>query len=533
VRDGVFKFFAQFQRADGKITHEISQSAKRVDWFSYPYAFYHGDTTPFWILAFGEYWRQMADTALVRELWPNLTRAYAWSRKTDQNGDGLMDNPAAGAGALEVGDLQIGILSDVYLGGVWVASLERFAAMARALGNAAVADGALEIRARAMRTLEAKLWNPGLGQYAFALLQDGSVNSNLTAWPATAMSFAVFDSTRGAQMGTRLASSDIMTDWGARPLSATSTLFDPLHYNNGAVWPFVTGFVSLAQYRYHNAHAGFFALQAIARTGFDQSLGRNPEVISGRLYKPLDTAVPHQFFATSMVLTPLLRGLLGIDIDVPRGRVTLAPHLPPGWDSVSVDNVPVGRSTISFTLRRMSGGMTAVVRRRGPDRSPLELVFSPALPLGARGSGGGARTSATPGDVHATVSAPITDSSVVEVRYTGGWAIVPPVMPAPIGGRSRAPRVLSERINGTGSAGHRYVVALEGLSGRRYAFGIRAPDEAMASALDATASAGASVQLGPKTPGTLRTVEVIFPSTGANADGYTKTTLTLTGAPKP
>ena len=532
VRDGVFRFFARFQRADGKITHEISQGAKRVDWFGYPYAFYHGDTTPFWVLAFGEYWRQTGDTALVRELWPNLKRAYDWSRKTDTNGDGLMDNPAAGAGALEVGDLQIGILSDVYLGGVWVASLERFAAMARALGSGALADSALAIRSRAMRTLEAKLWNAELGQYAFALLQDGSVNPNLTAWPATAMSFAVFDSVRGAQMGARLASSEIMTDWGARPLSATSTLFDPLHYNNGAVWPFVTGFVSLAQYRYHNAHAGLFALQAIAHTGFDQSLGRNPEVISGRLYKPLDTAVPHQFFATSMVLTPLLRGLLGIDVNVPRGRVTLAPHLPPGWDSVSVDNVPAGRGTISFTLRRTAGGMTAAVRRRGPDRSPLELVFSPSLPLGARIFGGGA-TTVTPGDVHATVNARITDSSVVEVPYAGGWAIVPPMMPASIGGRSRAPRVLSERLGASGSPGDRYVVALEGLSGQRYAFEVRAPDEASAGALGATASTGASVRLGSKEPGTIRTVEVIFPSTGANADGYTKTTLTFTGVPKP
>jgi hypothetical protein len=531
VRDGVFRFFAQFQRADGKIT----QGAKRVDWFGYPYAFYHGDTTPFWMLAFGEYWRQTGDTALVRELWPNLRRAYDWSRKTDTNGDGLMENPTAGAGALEVGDLQIGILSDVYLGGVWVASLERFAAMARALGNTALADSAIAIRSRAIRTLETKLWAPGLGQYAFALLQDGSMNPTLTAWPATAMSFAVFDTTRGAQMGARLASSEIMTDWGARPLSATSTLFDPLHYNNGAVWPFVTGFVSLAQYRYHNAHAGFFALQAIAHTGFDQSLGRNPEVISGRLYKPLDTAVPHQFFATSMVLTPLLRGLLGIDVDVPRGRVTLAPHLPPGWDSVSVDNVPAGRNTISFTVRRTAGAMTALVRRRGPDRSPLELVFSPALPLGARISGGSATTTttATPGDVHATVSARIADSSMIEVRYAGGWAIIPPAMPAPIGGRSRAPRVLSERLGGSGSAADRYAVGLEGLSGQRYTFVVRAPDEAKAAALDATANAGGSVQVGPKKAGTLRTVDVMFPSTGANADGYTKTTLTLTGASKP
>jgi glycogen debranching enzyme len=530
VRDGVFRFFAKYQRADGKITHEISQGAGRVDWFSYPYPFYHGDTTPFWILAFGEYWRQTADTALVRELWPNLKRAYEWSRKTDVNGDGLMENPAAGAGALEVGDLQIGILSDVYLGGVWVASLDRVARMAEALGDAALAQGAREIRARAIKTLEAKLWNPSLGQYAFALLQDGSVNANLTSWPATAMSFAVFDTVRGAQMAARLASSSIMTDWGARPLSATSTLFDPLHYNNGAVWPFVTGFVSLAEYQYHNAAAGFFALQAIARTGFDQSLGRNPEVISGRLYKPLDTAVPHQFFATSMVLTPLLRGLLGIDVDVPRGRVTLAPHLPPEWDSVSVDAVPVGRGAVSFTIRRMAGALTAVVRRSGADRAPVELIFSPALPLGARLTSVGATVTSTPGDVHATVSASLVDSVSVGVRFTGGWSIVPPVMPAIIGSRSRASRVLSERLGGADA----YAVTLEGLAGQHYTFNVRAPDESAARGLRVDTSAGAAATIRAGTAsGVDRGVDVTFPASAPNADGYTTVTLTFTRGARP
>src|ERR1044071_4803710 len=182
-------------------------------------------------------------------------------------------------------------------------------------------------------------------------------------------------------MAARLASSEIMTDWGARPLAATSKLFDPLHYNNGAVWPFVTGWVSLAQYRYHSPLAGKFALDAIARTGFDASRGRNPEVISGRLYKPLDTAVPQQFFATSMVLTPLIRGLLGIEVDAPRHHVAIAPHLPPDWDSVSVENVPVGLARLSFDIRRSRGAITLSVRRTGGDRMPLDLEFAPALPL--------------------------------------------------------------------------------------------------------------------------------------------------------
>jgi len=500
VRDGVFRFFAKYQRPDGKITHEISQGAGWIDWFGkYPYAFFHGDTSPFWVLAFGEYWRQTADTALVRELWPNIKRAMAWSRATDTNGDGLMENPKAGAGALEVGDLQIGILSDVYLSGVWVSALERFARMADALGEHASADSARAMRTTALHTMESRLWMPALGQYAFALLEDGSVNENLTAWPGTAMAFDVFDQDHGARMAARLASSEIMTDWGARPLAATSKLFDPLHYNNGAVWPFVTGWVSLAQYRYHNPLAGKFALDAIARTGFDASRGRNPEVISGRLYKPLDTAVPQQFFATSMVLTPLIRGLLGIDVDAPAHRVAIAPHLPPDWDSVRVENVPVGRDRLDFAIRRSTGRITADVTRHAmaAGASTLDVVFSPALPLGATTA---LRAEHTAGDVHATVRGVLRDHLVLEVPYSGGWSIVPPVIPAQIGHRSEAPRVLSERLSGG-----RYVVALEGIAGRTYRFRVREPGTAW------------------------RDVDVAFPTTGANTDGYTTRTMSFGG----
>lgn len=531
VRDGALRFFAKYQRADGKITHEISQGAAHVDWFSYPYPYYHGDTTPFWILAFGEYWRQSGDTTLLRELWPSLERAYAWSLATDKNGDGLMENPAAGAGALEVGDLQIGILSDIYLSGVWVAALDRFARMAEAAGKPALAGQARQVRVRALATIEAKLWMPALGQYAFALLQDGSVNPNLTAWAATAMAFGVLDGGHGAAMAARLASSTISTDWGARPLSGASSLFDPLHYNNGAVWPFVTGFVALAEYRYHNPAAGRFALEAIARTGFDHSLGRNPEVLSGRFYKPLDTAVPQQFFATSMVLTPLLRGLLGIDVDAPKRRVTIAPHLPPEWDSVSVDNVPIGAETISFVVRRSVGRITLSLTRRGGDGTPLLVEFAPALPLGAESFGPGFDIQRTPGDVHAAVRADVAENAVLGVSYRGGWSIVPPVMAPAIGGRSSAPRVLSERLAGDAAAP--YVVALEGLAGRSYTFDILAPDPVAARGLAARVTDGATVLLHPTTAAaTMRRITVTFPANGANDDGYTAATVSLTaGAP--
>lgn len=536
VRDGVFRFFAKYQRADGKITHEISQAAAKVDWFTkYPYPFYHGDTTPFWVLAFGEYWKQTADTALVRELWPNLKKAYEWSRSADSDGDGLMENTIAGAGALEVGDLQAGIVSDVYLSGVWVAALERFARMAEAMREPALAAEARRIRQRALATLEEMLWMPGAGQYAFAILEGRKVNENLTAWPATAMAFDTFDPVRGAAMAARLASNAILTDWGARPLSARSTLFDPLHYNNGAVWPFVTGWVALAQYRYHNAHAGRLALDAIVRTGFDESLGRNPEVISGRVYKPLDTSVPHQFFATSMVLTPLVRGLLGIEVDAPAGLVRVAPQLPPEWDSVRVEGLKVGSASLTMDLLRREHGVALVVRREGIEKGPpVRVVFAPAIPLGAAvvsspvpgDTPAAVRVVARPGALVAEVPAVALDEVVhLAVRWDGGWQLQPPRHAARIGDRSQALRVVSERMDGA-----RYRVRVEGRAGTRYALRVRAPGGRVRGVTVLPAEATMMpLALGEPDHTGWVTLTVAFPPQGGDDDDYVPLELVFDG----
>ncbi len=532
VREGVFRFFAKYQRADGKITHEISQGAGKIDWFGkYPYAFYHGDTTPFWVLAFGEYWKQSADTALVRELWPNLRKAYEWSRKADSDGDGLMENTIAGAGALEVGDLQEGIVSDVYLSGVWIAALDRFARMAEAMREPKLAAEAREIRTKALRTLEEALWMPKEGQYAFAILEGRKVNENLTAWPATALAFDVFDATRGAQMVARLAGDEIMTDWGARPLSARSPLFDPLHYNNGAVWPFVTGWVSLAQYRYHNAHAGRFALDAIARTGFDESLGRNPEVISGRVYKPLDTAVPHQFFATSMVLTPLVRGLLGIEIDAPAGRMTVAPQLPADWDSVLVEQLAVGDARLALRLER-KGRTLALQATRTADGSgrPIKVEFAPSLPLGARAvarvrDGSHLEARDYPGAVVARDSAMLDRAVQLAVKWEGGWEVSPPRQAPRIGDRSSALRVLSERMDGAS-----YRVKLEGRAATSYVLRVRAPTGApSAVTVEPSTAASRALRLGAPDHAGWVTLTVEFPPQGADADGFVAMDLVFAG----
>jgi hypothetical protein len=496
-------FFARYQRADGKITHEISQAAGRLPWFeTYPYAYYHGDTTPFWLLALGELYRASADTAFVRSLWPNIQRAYRWCLTTDADSDGLMDNSRAGAGAIEVGDLGVGVKSDIYLAAVWVEGLRRMGELATAVGDTALAADAGRRFPVARRTLEERFWLPRAHRFAFAILDGDSLNDNLTVWPATALSWRLFDDGRGQQMASALARATISTDWGGRALASESELYDPLHYNNGTVWPFVTGFLALAQYRYANPYAGREQLDAIWRTGALWGLGRNPEVFSGAAYEPLETAVPQQFFATSMALTPFVRGALGLEADAPRGVLDVAPRLFDRPGDLTVRRVRVGAVSVDVGYTVRDTLFRATVRRVEGTGS-LTVRFEPALAPGARVREVTAGGRAVPFRVSSVARAelvffevPLGEGLQVAIRHSAGWRLDVPAHEPDRGERSRGLKVVDARVvEGT------FVVTLEGRAGERY-------------------------DLGVVHPGGRATREVVaFPEGGDPRDGYVSRTL--------
>jgi glycogen debranching enzyme len=314
-------FQARYQRDDGKMPHEVTQSALRTreDWFTeFPYAYYHADTTPYWIVALHRYWLASADTAFVREHREALAKAYRWCVEHDSDGDRIVDNTAGGLGAIEVGGLSEGIHQDIYLAAVSVEALKGAAELAAALGDADMAAQARRHFATAIANFEQEYYMADVGRYAFGILKDGKTNPAVTAWPAVAGAFELLDPERAGPTLDALASPELMTDWGVRLLSSAHPSYDPLHYNNGAVWPFMTGFTSWALFNYGLEEAGYRALRANAESTFFGALGRNPELMSGAYHQTLDTTVPHQFFATSMIPTPLILGLLRVRPDIAR-----------------------------------------------------------------------------------------------------------------------------------------------------------------------------------------------------------------------
>ncbi|PAP75431.1 amylo-alpha-1,6-glucosidase [Rubrivirga marina] len=403
-------FLAQFQRDDGKIPHEISQSAAYLDWFEdYPYAWASADATPLFVIALADYWRQSGDDAFTRELFPVARRAYAFTAATDTDGNGLVENTGVGHGWVEGGELYPPH-EELYQQAVFVQAARSLAELADALGEA----GAAEARAAADRTLaaaEATYWHDADGFYAVATafpgaptlsersgpLTDADMRENTgflsaanrdlgdlevvrenTALQAVPLWWGLFADARAQQAVTAVGGGGIATDWGARILDKDSDRYDPLSYHNGSVWALFTGWTSMGAYRYGRPHVGAQALYANALLTRQDALGYVTELLSGDYNTAFGRSSHHQIWSEAMVATPLVRGLLGIEVSEGGRRVRVAPQLPIDWDAVTVANAPAGDGTYRFRLGRTAEEV--LVSLSGLD---AEVEVAPALPLDA------------------------------------------------------------------------------------------------------------------------------------------------------
>jgi len=472
-----FRFLAKFQRADGKITHEISQSAAMIKWFDeFPYAYYHADTTPFYIAAVHNLYRQSGDKKLIEELWPALKKAYQFCLDNDTDGDGILENSKAGLGASELGSLLEDLHQDIYLAATNLEASLAMREMATMMGDKALGDLADQKYQRAFAAINELYWNPQTNRYAYALAKGGKQNNEITAWTSVPMMFGQLDAKRVAETINGLSSSQISTDWGARMLSNTSPAYDPIAYNNGGVWPFLTGFVACAEYEYRRPHSGFAHLRQLANLGLDHSLGYHPEILSGDFYRPLDESVPHQLFSTGMVVTPLIRGLLGLRADAARQTLRIAPQLPASWDSLRVKNYRIGASKISFSINRSQASSLRLEIEKADDE-PLKLLPAPALPALSkitRVTVDGKPVKFTPAfygvNTVCQLEVMLKRRAVIEIAFRDGIEMDAPVQPTQIGERTHSLKVLEV----TTPAPNRLIVKLEGLSGSSHTIRARA-----------------------------------------------------------
>jgi glycogen debranching enzyme len=474
------EFVGKYQREDGKMPHEIAQGASFVPWFKdFPYGYASADSTPLYIIAMHDYVTQSGDVAFAKEKWDSVWKAYQFLRSTYDEQQ-FPKNFGIGHGWVEGGPL-LPVKSELYQSGLGAEALRAISNLAHLTGQDALSAEFAQAFEKQMLKLNQAFWLADKQRYAFALGTDGKPVDEASVLATVAMWFGVLDQKNASAMITQLAGFDHQTDWGMRIISSRSPKFSGGGYHYGSVWPLFTGWASVGEYRYHRSQPAYANLRANALLALDGSLGHVTEVLSGDYYQPLSTSSPHQIWSAAMVVSPLLRGMLGLSIDAKAATLTFAPHLPADWNSLAIDNLQIGETRLDLVLAKSAKGIFLQAQRTaGSGESTIE--FRPSISLRAtvqkvelNGKPLPFQIESNEEDQHVIVRFPVSQAHrFLSILLSNDFAVSAASSLPPLGSPSRSLRILSETWS---SARDQLTLDLAGASGAQYELKVWNPSQ--------------------------------------------------------
>ena len=355
--------------APGKIIHEL-RTAGRQGAGGLP-ARYYGtiDATSLWICLLHDAWRWGMPEAQLRALLPNLAAALSFQRDYgDADGDGLLEyidasgRGLANQGWKDSGDairFADGTIADPPVALCEVQGYAYEAARHGAdLMDALGVPGAAQWRdwaARLAQVFRARFWVADeAGAYPALALDSGkhpvdSVTSNIGHLLGTGL----LTPTEEDLVAARLAGPGLSSGFGLRTMSSADRGYSPLSYHCGSVWSHDTAIVIRGLAR--SGHPAQAAALADGLLDAAQAFGwRLPELFAGdaRDQAPWPSAYPAscrpQAWAAAAA-GALVQARLGLEADVPAGRLTVTPGPGPvgAGPRLHVDGLVAGDRTFS------------------------------------------------------------------------------------------------------------------------------------------------------------------------------------------
>jgi glycogen debranching enzyme len=349
------EFLLHRQSPEGKIFHEWSQTANLVDWKSLPYEYASADATTLLPMALNDYLRVSGDKDFVNAHWDNLLRAWKFECSHDADGDGIYDN-SVGTAWVESWIPSMP-KQEIYLAALDEQASIAFANLALVTGHS---DLAMEANARAKRIrelIEKEYFFQQTNFYAFSWNGSDAVDSTATIFPSVAWWDGDYALDHDQGMLSRWASDEFSTDWGTRLLSDQASIYDPISYHQGSVWPLFTGWVSVAEYRAGRPLSGYAHLMQNADLTWSQDLGDVTELLSGKFFVPLGRSTAHQLWSSAMVISPVVRGMFGLRWDALGSTLSVTPHLPADWQNATLRNVPFGTAHLDLKFTRTASDL--------------------------------------------------------------------------------------------------------------------------------------------------------------------------------
>lgn len=387
----------------GKIPHEL-RLGELAALGRIPHIPYYGthDATPLFALVAAAAWRWSGDRDRLDRLRPNVEAALAWlERDGDPDRDGLQEYATRSArgyrnqGWKDAADailhadgsepaLPIALCE---LQGLAVAAKRAWAAVLEDAYGERRAAGRLRAQAeRLAAVVEERFWWEEEGTYYLGL--DGAKQPirTVASNPGHLLWSGAVQPDRARRTAARLLADDLWSGWGIRTLSSAHPAYNPFSYQLGSVWPHDNVLIAEGFRRYGlEEEAGSVArgvLEAAAR--FDRR--RLPELFAGLARDDADFPVQvvganvPQAWASGALLH-LLTLFLGLEVDLPAGRLRVRPYLPEWLDEVALEDAPLGRGELSVRVWRGEGGRIEVDTVTSGLAVPVEpVVERPASP---------------------------------------------------------------------------------------------------------------------------------------------------------
>jgi glycogen debranching enzyme len=357
----------------GKIPHEL-RLGELAHFHKVPHTPYYGtaDATPLYLVALHEAWRWLGDDALLRRYRPVAERCLEWiDRYGDLDGDGFQEyRTRSELGYEDLGWKDAGD-AVVYPDGTQVRAPKalcelqgyvfdawmRMAEVYEALGEPARARGLRRKAADLQARFEERFWCEDLGFYAFGLdptkqrIETVASNAGHCLWSG------LVRPDRAALVVARLLQDDMWSGWGIRTLSAYNPAYNPFSYQRGSVWPHDNGIIALGFKRYGFAAEAARIARDISRAASCFTSHRLPELYAGVERRSgtfpvqyLGANVPQAWAAGAAF--HLLRAILGLDADAPRGRLHVDPALPEWLPDVTLHGLRVGSARLDLRFWR-------------------------------------------------------------------------------------------------------------------------------------------------------------------------------------
>ncbi|HEV2578094.1 MAG TPA: hypothetical protein VGU25_12870 [Acidobacteriaceae bacterium] len=371
------EFILRYQSAaNGMIWHEIPQSAGFLDWANNPYLYIHPDVSLQFLSTLARYYAATGDVEFLNSHWSAIHNAFQYCKSLLSPQTGLPLIPAGKTGPNE----QDRMLDDQGMSASWVAAAESYAQLAHATGHTDEADLAARLSQRARASFPSRYWDATQHFWISGYDVSGRAMTVKRSGPSAALKEHLFSPEQESAMLDRLAGPAFQSDWGTRSLAAGSPNYDPNSYSKGSVSALHTAQTAVAFWDAHRPLAAWQIWSGLVPWSSMDSPGYMEEVLAGDVFQPQVESVPQQTWSSAGLLDSAISGLLGVVIDAPANRLTLAPHRFPGGGAVSIAHLRAAGASVSATIQWQSQSIEATLTNDG---NPVHLEFAPEIPLGA------------------------------------------------------------------------------------------------------------------------------------------------------